>query len=115
MLLVGRPASDRFARSAVYDNVFDGVCLGLMAMNYVQNILVGNSVVLQYMLAHFLNADFNTWHIIAIAQDSDNVIPRHYSKSWEQRFQHLKVGVVNTIEDHRVNVLQNYMLLYQVA
>ena len=103
-LLVGCLGHDGLAGNAVADHPLYTVGLSLFAFDDVEDVLVQNTVVFQYVHPHFLYVFLNLGHFLLIAKDADDIISCHDAQFGEKRFEHLQVTVVDAVEHYRVNV-----------
>ena len=65
------------------------------------------------MLSQALDVFLKGTHLLLVAKNLDYIASCNYSQLWEESLYHLQMDIVDTIENHWVNVLQNYMLLSQ--
>ena len=65
------------------------------------------------MLAYGLYVVFDLYHLFLIAKYSYHVVACHDTHLRKERFDHLKMTVVDAVEHYGIDILKNYMLLYQ--
>ena len=113
LLLVFAAALDRSAADAVYQYAFHAVCLGLFSFHDVQDVFIIEHVVFKQVLAHLLNILFHLCHFLLVTEHTNHVVACHDTQLRIQRFNHLQVGIVHTVEHHWIDIFEYNMFLYQ--
>ena len=113
-LLVLRAALDGTPRKAIAHHSFHGVGLSLLAVHDVDDVFFRDGVVFQHMAAHVFDLLLESLHFPAVAKNAYHVVSCDDTEFGIQRFNHLQMTVVHTIENNRVDVFKYNMLLYQI-
>ena len=114
LLLIPRPPFDRPSRYRIDKDILYRIGLGLPTFHDVKDILFRQGVIPLHMPAHGLDVLLYLGHLLFVAQDPDDIVTRDNPQLGEERLDHLKMAVADSIEDDRVYIFKNYMLLYQL-
>ena len=112
-ITTGCAALDRSAADAVYQHAFHAVRLGLFSFHDVQDVFIIEHVVFKQVLAHLLNILFHLCHFLFVAEHTNHVVACYDTQLRIQRFNHLQVGIVHTVEHHWIDIFEYNMFLYQ--
>ena len=83
-------------------------------MNNVENVLLGDAVVFQHMLAHQFHLILKRSHLQLVADDTQHIVACHDSDFRKKCLQHLQMTVADAIEHNWVYVFKDDMLFYHV-
>ena len=108
-LLILRTRRDGLALHAIYQHALHTVAPCLLPPEDMEDILLRQLVVADAMLLQFVHVFIEGGQLFFIAHHLDDIASGHDAQFGVKGLHHLHIHIVDPIEKHGVNVLQNDM------